>query len=187
MLVCVLGNLGTYTTIMLLQRYGLDKDQVASKVAVMSIVSIVFLALASILGGILSDKLRKQKVFVIGSSAVFIIALLIEALAPNFNVFLIGACIGSFAYGVFICVDQALMVRILPNKEDAGKDMAIIGLPSGLATPTVSFISPLILSFTSWTGYFYIFAVVAALSIFTIMPIPEMSPKTEEEKIALEA
>jgi MFS family permease len=181
LLVCTLGSLGTYNTIMLLQRYGLNQEQVTIKMSLIGMTSILFLAVSSIFGGILSDKFRKQKLFIIGSSIVFIIALLIEAFAPNFSVFFIGACMGSFAYGVFICVDMALMVRILPNKETVGKDMAIIGLPSGLATPIVSFISPFILSLTSWTGYFVVFAVVAALSIFTIMPIPEMSPKTEDE------
>jgi hypothetical protein len=49
----------------------------------------------------------------------------------------------------------------------------------------VSFISPAILSISGWTGYFGIFAAVAFASIFTMIPIPEMSPKHEEENIAI--
>jgi MFS family permease len=189
LLVCTLGSIGTFNTIMFIQRYGFTQEVVAAKTAIMSPVGVACLAVASIFGGMLSDKFRKQKAFVIASSLVFFIALLIEAFAPSFNIFFIGSCIAMFAYGVFVCVDTALMVRILPSKENAGKDMAIIGLPTSLAAPIVSFISPIILGYTSWTGYFGVFAFIALLSVFTIMPIPEMSPKPveEEEAVAIEA
>lgn len=181
----VLGGLGTYYSIMLLQRFHFSQEEVTLKMSILSMVSIVFLAVAAMIGGILSDKLRKQKAFIIASSVLFFISLVIEAFASSFNIFLVGACLGNFAYGMFISVNTALMVRILPSQQDAGKDMGIINLPSGLAGPIVSFISPVILSVTSWTGYFIIFAVIAILSIFTIMPIPEMSPKPVEDEMVL--
>ncbi len=181
LLVCTLGCLGSYNTIMLLQRFHFTPDEVSAKMSLISATSILFLATSSILGGILSDKFRKQKAFIFGSIALFIVVLIIEAFAPNFTVFYIASCAGSFAYGLFICVDQALMIRLIPDKVNPGKDMAIINLPSGLATPMVSFISPIILSFTNWKGYYLVFAVVAAVSIITVLPLPEMSPEPVEE------
>ncbi len=182
LLLSVLGNLGTYYTIMLLQRFHFSQEEATSKMAIVSMVSIIFLAVAAMLGGILSDKLRKQKVFIIASSILFFISLFIEAFASGFNIFLLGACLGNFAYGVFISVSTALMIRLLPNQQDAGKDMGIINLPTGLAAPIVSFISPIILSVTSWTEYYIIFAVIAIISIFTVMPIPEIPSKPVKEE-----
>lgn len=181
LLVCVLGNLGTYYTIVLLQRFKFPQEVVSSKMSLISATSILFLATASILGGILSDKFRKQKIFIIGSSVTFIIVCITQALSTNFNMFLVASCVGSFAYGLFLSVDTALMIRLLPDKENTGKDVAIINLPLNVATSIVSFVSPLILAFTNWTGYYIIFALIAFVSIFTLLPIPEMTPVPEEE------
>lgn len=189
LLVSVLGCLGSYNTIMLLQRYHLTTEEVSAKMSLMSAIGMIFLAVSAIIGGIFSDKFRKQKTFILGSIILFIGVLIAQAFAPNFTLFFIVSSVGSFAYGMFVSVDQALMIRLMPDKENAGKNMAIINLSSGVATPMVPLISPIILSFTSWTGYYLIFAAVAAISIVTVLPIPEMTPKpvedVEEEVVAL--
>ncbi|RDX26361.1 transporter, partial [Bifidobacterium breve] len=38
------------------------------------------------------------------------------------------AGIAGFGYGVYSAIDQALNVDVLPNKEEAGKDLGILNL-----------------------------------------------------------
>ena len=42
------------------------------------------------------------------------------------------AGIAGFGYGVYSAIDQALNVDVLPNKEEAGKDLGILNLATTL-------------------------------------------------------
>ena len=73
----------SYNTIMLMQRYHLSQDETSKMVTVISIATMLFLSVSSVLGGVLSDKLRKQKPFVAVSAIVVGIGVVINIFAPS--------------------------------------------------------------------------------------------------------
>ncbi|AQR96721.1 MFS transporter [Clostridium saccharoperbutylacetonicum] len=143
--------------------------------------AILLMVGSGIFGGFLSDKFKKQKIFVIGS------ALLSGACLVGFGIthsipFVIAAYfMFNFVYGIFGAVDNALVNRVLPSKEDAGKDIAIINTTTQLGSAIVNFATPVVLSLgislmggDGYAVYFFILAATTVLAALTVLPIPEI-------------
>src|SRR5256885_9580874 len=81
---------------------------------------------ASLLGGILSDKLQRRKLFVIVASLIMAVGLLLYAFFPTWSMVLVGTVVLGVGTGIFFAVDIALASQVLPAAADRGKDMGII-------------------------------------------------------------
>ena len=77
----------------------------------------------AVIGGRLSDRSGKRKIFVIVASIVMGLSVLILALVPNFTAACIGAFLLGTGYGVYLAVDQALITQVLPTAEDRARDL----------------------------------------------------------------
>lgn len=95
---------------------------------VSSILGLVF----AVLGGLLSDKLGRLRIFVAVSTALFIPAGLVYIFVPTIAGAFIATAIIGIAYGVYLAVDAALVARVLPNIHNAGRDLGIMNLASSL-------------------------------------------------------
>ena len=166
-----------YYAIILGQRFGYTEAQITQKMLILMVVYTLFTVLSSLLGGFLSDKFRKQKLFVWSSAFVVAVGLIFLALANNFDIFIVGAGISGFGIGIYLAVDLALNTRILPNKENTAKDLGIINVASTLPQSIVPVFAPIVLAGWGFIGFFLLFAAFAVLSGLTVMPIPEMPPK----------
>lgn len=103
------------------------------------------LALASVVGGFLSDKFRKQKPFVGGAAVLLGMGVWIMASAPSVTFYFISQGVIGFGFGMFLAVDIELVVRVLLNKEDAAKDFGIMNVANNIAGSIVPVIAtPLI-------------------------------------------
>jgi MFS family permease len=73
------------------------------------------------------------------------------------------AGIAGFGYGVYTSVDQALNVDVLPNEEEAGKDLGILNL----STTAGQTVGPLITSalVVATGGYGLVFPVSIAAAL----------------------
>ena len=72
------------------------------------------------------------------------------------------AGIAGLGYAVYSAVDQALLVDVLPNKEEAGKDLGILNM----ATTLGQMCGPVIMStIVVALGYNFAFPVAIALAI----------------------
>ena len=56
--------------------------------------------------------------------------------------------IGGFGYGMYGSVDQALNVDVLPNAEEAGKDLGILNIATTLGQMVGPMVTSLIVSVT---------------------------------------
>jgi len=137
------------------------------------------------LGGFLSDKIRKQKPFVMGSAVVSGIALAVIAFASSFSMVLIGMCLMGFGTGMYSAVDAALTSRVLPVKENVAKDLGIINALGASTQSIVPLIGPGIIAVGSWPGFYGVLALAGAISAVCVIPIPEMSPKNKDVELQL--
>lgn len=84
------------------------------------------------------------------------------------------AGIAGFGYGVYSAIDQALNVDVLPNKEEAGKDLGILNM----ATTLGQMCGPIVMSaLVVNLGYNFAFPTSIALAIigcFFIMAIKKV-------------
>ncbi|TDD41349.1 MFS transporter [Saccharopolyspora elongata] len=127
------GFLTTYQASYLLNHLGSSENEVPQQIFLASLVLSITTILTSVTGGRLSDFLRRRKVFVLTSAAVYGVALIIASLVTGFNGYLLAMGIAGIGYGAFLAVDLALVTDVLPDPDNAGKDMAVFNMSSTLA------------------------------------------------------
>ncbi|HMQ65275.1 MAG TPA: MFS transporter [Arachnia sp.] len=91
------------------------------------------------IAGMLSDRLGRRKVFVWTSTAFFALGTyMLIHISSVPQCYLLELLLGA-AYGVYVGVDLALVVDVLPNPDDAGKDLGVFNianaLPQSIAPP----------------------------------------------------
>ena len=102
-----------------------------------TLVQSVVLIAASLVGGRLSDRTGRRKIFVLAAAIVYGLAMFAVAISSNFNGFLVGMAITGLGFGVYMAVDLALVADVLPDTDDTAKDLGVLNiagaLPSSIA------------------------------------------------------
>ena len=124
----------------------------------------------ALLGGFLSDKLRRRKIFVLASGIVYTVGAITWAIGgSSLPVLLIGSALTGVALGVFSSVDQALVLNVLPEKDtDAGRFLGINGYSTSIAQAVAPLLAaPLIVIGVSGTdkNYGLLFIIASVLTI----------------------
>jgi len=127
---------------------------------------------ASLVGGMLSDKLQRRRLFVIVASLIMTVGLLLYAFFPTWAMVIVATVVLGLGMGVFLSVDLALVSQVLPRAEDRGKDMGIIN--TAIFLPMI--LSPIIAGVTlsalhSYVVLFSLLAVGTLLSAILVLPI----------------
>ena len=149
--------------------------------------AIMLMVVSGIFGGFLSDKIKKQKPFVMGAALITGICMIAFAFSGSVTFVIVGTFFFNFGFGMYGAVDNALVNRILPSKEDAGKDIAIMNTTTQLSSAVVQFLAPMLIAFGAKLlgddGYTFFFIVLAAFSILSalaVIPIPEIGQSSKE-------
>ncbi|GAA2028795.1 MFS transporter [Agromyces tropicus] len=135
-----IGNaLGTGLLLYFLM-FGLGDANAEDDLIVLTLVYMVFVILASLGFGRLSDALGRRRVFVLVAAVLQGVAALLLALAPALATAMVSAGLLGLAYGCFLSVDQALATQVLPDPAARGKDLGIMNI----ATAVPQSIGPLL-------------------------------------------
>jgi dipeptide/tripeptide permease len=124
--------------------------------------------------GWLSDKVRRQKPFVLVGGIVLAAGLIVVATAPGVPMVYVGAAIMSLGYGSFLATDFALCLRMLPNPESAGKDFAVLNIASTLPVAAVPVVAPALLAIGGFTALFGGVALLAVIGAASVVRIPDI-------------
>lgn len=129
----------TFRLLYMQQHLGLTVGAAVEAVAFGVLLYTIALLLSSAVSGWLSDKFRRRKLFVAGSTAMFGVGLVMLGFSSEVGHFYVAEIVLGFAWGMYIAVDQALIVDVLPDAERPGKDLGVINianaLPQSLAAP----------------------------------------------------
>ncbi|WP_314507449.1 MFS transporter [uncultured Microbacterium sp.] len=88
--------------------------------------------IAMAVSGRWSDKIRRRKPFVIAASLIMAVSFLVPFFWPTLTALFIQVIVTGIGYGVFVVVDQALFIDVLPDKEAAGRDLGLSALGQNL-------------------------------------------------------
>ncbi|MET3984637.1 MFS transporter [Streptomyces sp. PvR034] len=140
--------------------------------AVLTPVSMVAMAVSTVVGGMLSDRWNRRKVFVGVSAALAGLVMVVPVVSPTWTGMLVFSALNGLAFGCFMAVDTALVTLVLPRAEDAARDMGVLNIAN--AGPQI--IAPFVASavVTALGGYTPLFLVGGALSLIgalAILPI----------------
>ncbi|ANF31190.1 MFS transporter [Leifsonia xyli] len=127
------GNAFGTSLLLYFLEFGLRDPHADDDLLVLILIYMVFVIVASLVLGRLSDRLGRRKAFVWASSAVQGVAALLLAFVPDLSVAFVAAALLGLGYGCFLSVDQALATQVLPDPETRGKDLGIMNI--ALAVP----------------------------------------------------
>nr|WP_308291820.1 MFS transporter [Microbacterium jejuense] len=127
----------TFGTFFYAQRLDLPVREVAGIVATVGMIGVLAAATGALVGGFLSDKLQRRRLFVMIAALLFVGGAIAEATAWSLPQIILGAVLMQLAIAVFATVDQAIVYAIIPERAQAGRYMAVIQfaqkIPSALA------------------------------------------------------
>jgi MFS family permease len=132
MFVLAYAFLTTYQTFYLLDRVGSAKADVPRQIFLGILVQSIVVIAASLVGGKLSDRTGRRKVFVFAAAIVYSVAMFVFAVASNFDGFLVGMAIAGLGLGVYLAVDLALVVDVLPDTGSTAKDLGVFNIAGAL-------------------------------------------------------
>lgn len=136
----------TFGTFFYAQRLGLPVREVAGVVATIGMLGVVAAAAGALLGGFLSDKLRRRRLFVIIAALIFVLGALAEAFAWSLPQLIIGAVLMQTAIAVFATVDQAIIFAILPNRTETARYMAVVAFAQKIPSAVAPLIASVIIT-----------------------------------------
>jgi MFS family permease len=138
--------LTTYQAYYLLDRLGTAEADVAQQIFVGTLVQSIVIVAASLVGGRVSDRTGRRKVFVAAAAVVYGLALFVIAGAAEFNGFLVGMAISGLGFGLYMAVDLALVVDVLPDSGSTAKDLGVLNIAGALPSSLAPALAPAILA-----------------------------------------
>ncbi len=130
------------------------------------------LLLASVVSGMLSDRLGRRKVFVMGASLVIALSFLILAFFHTWLAVELAAAVLGVGFGAYLGVDIALITQLLPSANARGKDLGVINIANALPQVVgVTIAAFVVNTFHSYTVLFVVAAILAVLGAVLIQQI----------------
>ena len=156
----------------ILQDYIGLKDKAVTTLPLLSLVSLVGIIIATLIGGPLSDKLGRRKVVVIVAGVVLAVSLAFPLILPSLTGMLLFSFVSGLGFGAYQSVDTALMSEVLPSKDDFAKDLGVLNIAATLPQTLAPGLAGLIVvSFSGYAALFPIGIVIALLGAFAVLPI----------------
>lgn len=139
----------------------------------------VVLMAASYAAGWLSDRTGKRKFLVVASTALFAVGLVSLYFADSVAGFYIAEVIMGIAFGIYVAVDLALVLEVLPDPKDAGKDLGVFNmanaLPQSLAPAVGGWLVASLGGGTNFLPLLLVAGIVTLVGALVIIPIKKVS------------
>jgi MFS family permease len=173
MFVLAYAFLVTFQAYYLLKKIGSAEDDVPHQIFLGTLTQSVVLVAASLVGGRLSDRSGRRKIFVVTASIVYGLALFVVAFASDFNGFLVGMAIGGLGFGMYMAVDLALVADVLPNTDNTAKDLGVLNIAGALPFTVAPAVAPAILTIGggSYGALYAVAGICAIIGAFAILPV----------------
>lgn len=152
-------------------------QSVDAGVTLLSAIALITSLFSVLLAGFASDRLGSRKPFVIMSSILLGLSLLILAFVHSWPATIVAFVLIGVAFGAYSAVDSALVTQVLPRAEDRGKDMGVIGIALSLAQFIAPSLGALAISLfasnvdVGYTSLYLLAAVLTFLGALLVLPI----------------
>ncbi|MFG2334813.1 MFS transporter [Streptomyces sp. NPDC048604] len=141
-------------------------------VAILMPVNSVAMVVSTVVGGWLSDRYDRRKLFVGASAALAAVALLIPAVSSSWTAMLAFSVVNGLGFGCYMAVDTALVTMVLPKAEDAARDMGVLNVANAGPQIVAPFVAATIVSVGGgYTPLFLAAAVLSVLGALAVRPI----------------
>jgi MFS family permease len=80
------------------------------------------------IAGWISDKIHRRKLFIVASAIIFGLGMLTLSFASDPMHFYLAEIVLGIGFGVYVSVDLALVIDVLPNPDEAAKDLGVFNI-----------------------------------------------------------
>lgn len=145
--------------------YGLGRDASTAEdeLLLLIVVYTVFVVIASIVSGWISDRTGKRVPFVVWSAIVQGAASIILVVAPSLTSAMIAAALLGVGYGAYMSVGLALGTDLLPYPEDHARDLGFVNVSASLGQLIGPLLGAGLVALVG--GFWLLFLVGAVLSV----------------------
>lgn len=162
----------SYQLYILQDHIGESKLEAAASIQVISVITMIVSIVSSLVAGPIADMLHRRKAPIVVACVFFAVGLAMPWIFPTrMGMFLFGG-IASFGYGMYLSVDQALNVDVLPDKKTAGKDLGFMNIATCAGQAIGVAITSTIVSMTgSYVTVFPTAIVMTAIAAISVLGI----------------
>ncbi len=164
-LVVNIGNaLGTALFLFFLL-HGLDQPsaQAQDNLLLLIVVYTVFVVVASVFTGILSDRTGRRRRLTVAATFVQAASGVVIVLQPTFEMTLVAAALMGVGYGAFSTVGLAFATDLLPDAQDHGRDLGIVNVTAALGQLIGPVLGAALVAMVG--GFWLVFLMAAVLSV----------------------
>ena len=134
------------------------------------------MVLTAVLGGWISDRSGRRKIFVVTATIVMAIAGVILAFVPadtaGFGIAMLAAVVLGIGYGWYLGVDQALITQVLPNPDDRARDLGVINIANSMPQVLAPVLCALFVTeLGGYTSLYLATALITLLGALAVIPI----------------
>jgi MFS family permease len=122
----------TFRLFFMQDRIGLSVEDAVGAVTIGVLIYTVVLVVVSPIAGWISDRTGRRKMLVAASTLIFAIGILMLIWANDVSHFYAVEAVLGLAYGIYVGVDLALVIDVLPNPDDSGKDLGVFNMANAL-------------------------------------------------------
>jgi MFS family permease len=173
MFVLAYAFLVTYQAFYLLDRLGSSKAEVPRQIFLGTLTQAVLVVGAALVGGQLSDRTGRRKVFVAAAAVAYGVGLFVIAVAGDFDGFLVGMAVGGLGFGLYMAVDLALVADVLPDEASTAKDLGVLNIAGALPFSVAPALAPAVLAVGggSYQVLYAVAGVCALVAAVAILPV----------------
>ncbi|WP_216845324.1 MFS transporter [Rathayibacter sp. VKM Ac-2857] len=169
----------TFRFFYLLNHIGIEEGTIPVVISTSVLIYTVALIGASYFAGWLSDRIGRRKVFVWSSTALFAVGTFALIFVQDVGAFYVLEAVLGLAYGIYVGVDLALVVDVLPNPDDSGKDLGVFNIANALPQTLAPLVGGILVYVSDPTGnnyglWFTVCALAAVVGALVILPIKKV-------------
>jgi MFS family permease len=132
----------------------------------------VVVVIASVLGGMASDRSGRRRWLVALSGVVMAIPAVMLACWPNWPTTVAAAAIPGAGFGIYLAVDQALVTQVLPSAVGRAKDLGVISVASSAGQALAPVIAaPVVVHLGGYSALYLWVTAIVILGSVTVMRI----------------
>lgn len=173
LLVMAYAFLTTYQVYFLLERLHRTAAEVPDLVFVGTLAQSAAVVVASLVGGRVSDRAGRRKAFVLAAALVYAFAMALLSVATGVAAYVTALAVSGVGFGLYFAVDLALVTEVLPDPDDAAKDLGVFNYAGALPFTIAPAVAPTVLSLGqgSYGILFGVAAACAAAGALAVLPI----------------
>jgi len=115
-------------------------------VTILTVMAAVAMVVGTLVGGILADRLRRYRLFVVVGAALIVLAAIPPLLAGSLGAMIGYVVLMGLGFGCFLAVDTAIVTLVLPAAEDAARDLGVLNAANTVPQSLAAFLAGLIVA-----------------------------------------